>query len=91
MFQKCPLCNGTGIHTHILNTGNPTIKCDVCKGQKIISQLTGKPPVEEPYNIIRYKMSGNPFETMNYPGPGLSVLNFIKNHFPEDNKQEKEQ
>ena len=47
MFQKCPLCNGTGIHTHILNTGNPTIQCDVCKGQKIISQITGKPPAND--------------------------------------------
>ena len=40
MFQKCPICEGTGLDTII----KPAIVCSVCKGEKIISSLTGFPP-----------------------------------------------
>ena len=40
MFQKCPICEGTGLDTII----KPAIMCSVCKGEKIISSLTGFPP-----------------------------------------------
>ena len=39
MFQKCPICEGTGLDTII----KPAIMCSVCKGEKIISSLTGFP------------------------------------------------
>jgi DnaJ-class molecular chaperone len=37
MYQKCPICNGTGV-------SNGQIPCSVCKGYKIISEVTGQPP-----------------------------------------------
>ena len=40
MFQKCPVCNGTGN----INTIGIYQKCDVCNGRKIISEITGLPP-----------------------------------------------
>lgn len=44
MWQKCPVCNGTGRTTPSTYSSNTTDICSVCKGQKIISQLTGLPP-----------------------------------------------
>lgn len=51
MWQKCPICNGTGkIEVYNLSpnltsvsTLNHTI-CPVCNGQRIISELNGLPP-----------------------------------------------
>lgn len=46
MWQKCPVCNGTGKDPNpgTFNTAAPV--CTVCNGEKIISQLTGKPPAK---------------------------------------------
>lgn len=45
MFQKCPVCNGSGME---FNNPSPTSstssRCSVCEGAKIISQLNGLPP-----------------------------------------------
>jgi DnaJ-class molecular chaperone len=41
MWQKCPICNGTG--------KDPLFQekyCTVCNGYKIINELTGLPPVK---------------------------------------------
>ena len=45
-WQKCPLCNGSGIDPTVLLCNRIPI-CAVCKGQKIISELTGLPPLEQ--------------------------------------------
>lgn len=58
-FQKCPICNGTGFEC-VLGT---QIKCTVCDGQKIISELTGKPPKSP-----EVKTSG-PQDMLVGPGP----------------------
>lgn len=42
-FQKCPLCDGTGFEPNAYSSTAP-IKCSVCNGTKIISDLTGLPP-----------------------------------------------
>jgi hypothetical protein len=42
-FQKCPHCNGTGVEPSNVSF-DQTSTCTVCKGSKIISQLTGLPP-----------------------------------------------
>lgn len=36
-FQKCPACNGRG-------WVEISVRCSVCKGEKIINTITGKPP-----------------------------------------------
>lgn len=39
-WQKCPICGGSG------SAGTTGLFCDVCKGEKIINELTGLPPVK---------------------------------------------
>ena len=41
MWQKCPICNGTGKDPQYLDK-----YCTVCQGARIISELTGLPPVK---------------------------------------------
>ena len=43
MWQKCPICNGTG-RVESLTTTNPFNNCNTCNGKGIISQITGLPP-----------------------------------------------
>lgn len=42
MYQKCPICNGTGKDPS--QFAKVTAPCTVCKGAKIISEFTGLPP-----------------------------------------------
>jgi DnaJ-class molecular chaperone len=44
MWQKCPVCSGTGNSFNSLSNSTSVI-CDVCNGRKIISEMTGLPPV----------------------------------------------
>jgi DnaJ-class molecular chaperone len=39
MYQKCPICNGTGRDADYKY-------CTVCNGFKIIDEITGLPPVK---------------------------------------------
>jgi DnaJ-class molecular chaperone len=41
MYQKCPICNGTGIAMTIQSSNSV---CHTCQGKRIISELTGLPP-----------------------------------------------
>lgn len=43
MYQKCPVCNGTGISYQTKTINEPNY-CHVCKGHGIISKLNGKIP-----------------------------------------------
>mgnify|MGYP000045817884 CR=1 FL=1 len=44
MWQKCPICNGTGkVLTQPLKINRPSI-CPTCNGHNIINELTGLPP-----------------------------------------------
>jgi hypothetical protein len=43
MWQKCPICNGSGRDFTPLSNSSSSI-CSVCDGSKIISELTGLPP-----------------------------------------------
>jgi DnaJ-class molecular chaperone len=44
-WQKCPSCYGTGASQQIIPYSNSTTPvCTVCRGKKIISRVTGKPP-----------------------------------------------
>jgi hypothetical protein len=43
MWQKCPICNGSGKVANILSSSSFEV-CSTCNGSKIISKLTGLPP-----------------------------------------------
>jgi hypothetical protein len=43
MWQKCPICNGTGVIPGPLSN-SLFITCVTCNGKRIISELTGLPP-----------------------------------------------
>jgi Zn-finger nucleic acid-binding protein len=43
MWQKCPICNGTGKTQNTSSSSSFDI-CSTCNGAKIISELTGLPP-----------------------------------------------
>jgi hypothetical protein len=52
-FQKCPICLGTGDDPFVLELPKSTWPCPTCKGTRIISEVTGLPPViEEKHNIF---------------------------------------
>lgn len=47
MFQKCPICYGSGMMYEVNKQSQP---CPTCNGKRIISEVTGKPPEQdEPY------------------------------------------
>lgn len=43
-WQKCPICNGTGIDPGPNNTMSTCPVCTVCNGKRIISEVNGLPP-----------------------------------------------
>jgi RecJ-like exonuclease len=43
MWQKCPICKGSG-YQWIPLSNSTNIKCRRCKGEGIISEITGLPP-----------------------------------------------
>jgi len=43
MWQKCPICEGTGRNSAPLSDSSYHI-CSVCEGRKIINVETGLPP-----------------------------------------------
>jgi hypothetical protein len=45
MWQACPVCKGDGEVNNIHGPCILKVKCTVCEGKKIISTLTGHPPV----------------------------------------------
>jgi len=52
MWQKCPICNGTGRTHNTLSSSSFDI-CSTCNGTKIISELNGLPPNYEQNKIER--------------------------------------
>ncbi len=57
MWQKCPICNGTGNHNTLIGDIVSTI-CNICNGKGIISELTGLPPKVVEYRPVS-KNSGD--------------------------------
>lgn len=52
-YQKCPICNGTGENPFIVTGSLSSYPCPTCKGVRIISEVTGLPPViEEKHSIF---------------------------------------
>lgn len=50
MYQKCPICNGSG-NTYSNYSLNTSTSCKTCNGKGIISQLTGLPPIDT-YKVV---------------------------------------
>lgn len=70
MWQKCPICNGTG---YVKYSGCGDVKCTVCDGKKIINEITGKPPSNR---AVEYPLT--PKDCFVGPGP--------KGYFSDYNK-----
>lgn len=47
MWQKCPICNGTG-KDHLSNNEY----CPICNGKRIINELTGLPPKDNKFTEL---------------------------------------
>lgn len=47
MWQSCPVCNGSGVEPHPprVDSSAAPRPCGVCKGQRIIGIIDGKPPL----------------------------------------------
>lgn len=43
-WQKCPVCNGTGLDTTTFQLNTCSSPCPTCQGARIISEITGFPP-----------------------------------------------
>lgn len=43
-WQVCPICKGTGLVYGYGYSSSAT--CHICNGHRIISEQTGKPPIE---------------------------------------------
>lgn len=46
MYQKCPICNGSG-KTHDTLSSSSFSVCTTCNGAKIISMVNGLPPSQQ--------------------------------------------
>jgi hypothetical protein len=59
MYQKCPICNGSGRSTQAVlsNNSNSSEECPVCVGTRIISTLNGLPPKIEKTVDIKEELS----------------------------------
>lgn len=47
MWQKCPICKGTGQDESWLVHNGSKPKCPACNGKRIINTLTGNPPIDD--------------------------------------------
>ena len=70
MWQNCPMCNGTGSDPSWLVHDGNIPKCPVCKGERIINELTGKPPCKNKFDnkekFIKDSLSLNDFKELSY-------------------------
>ena len=70
-FQKCPICDGSGNDPFIVTGSMSYYPCPTCKVTRIISQLTGMPPViEEKHNLFEPLESST--QTTTQDGSNLS-------------------
>lgn len=47
VWQKCPVCEGSGKNTSKFKPNDEPEDCGTCNGTGIISQVSGKPPKNE--------------------------------------------
>jgi hypothetical protein len=75
-FQKCPICEGTGNNPYITLGYKLEYPCPTCNGARIISKLTGKPPViDQPR---QNHSSDNSTQTLTKDWVDLSYRNFYE-------------
>ena len=77
MWQKCPICNGTGRTHNTLSSSSFDI-CSTCNGTKIISELNGLPPNYEQNKIECQKANITnkiPDNLKNYPSTDFRDVN----------------
>jgi len=78
MWQKCPICNGTGKAHNTLSSSSFDI-CSTCKGTKIISELNGLPPNYEQNKIEGQKVDIPPnYEQNKIEGQKVDIPSNLK-------------
>lgn len=70
-WQLCPKCHGVGACLTFEND-HPYHQCDVCKGKKIISIITGYPPVDNA--VQEFKQPDNSDKNFVYGIAGLASI-----------------
>lgn len=58
-FQKCPICDGSGNDPFITADILCQYPCPTCKGTRVISELTGDPPMIE----IKHNLFESPVDS----------------------------
>jgi hypothetical protein len=72
MYQRCPVCNGTGLD-HTTGWTSDAV-CRICDGKKIIHTVTGRPPKN-----TKMTLNKNP-KPCPFCGASFDKQN-IKNHY----------
>lgn len=85
MWQQCPNCKGTGVDNNTLEFNKINV-CSICEGKKIISELTGLPPMSKilqnkEKRILRINtMIGEIYEELSNYGIELYLLQILESH-----------
>jgi RecJ-like exonuclease len=74
MWQKCPICDGTGKNYGYSSLLSYNPNCPTCNGQRIISELTGKPPAYE----VKMGVTTVNSDGSGYKKPSVSVTSIDK-------------
>ena len=71
-WQKCPVCSGTGYDPSPGTFGTMSIcpTCPTCQGTRIISELSGLPPIYNPNLTTKPNVSNIPSTESQIPEPG---------------------
>lgn len=67
-WQVCPLCKGTGI-CPLPGTYSSMPPCPTCKGQRIINEITGRPPLSTQESTQDVSNISSPGSQLQEPRP----------------------
>lgn len=85
MYQKCPICNGTGIAMTIQSSNSV---CPTCQGKRIISELTG---LQKLRSKILSSLANEPIDAtekeLGYSAAMADVIKIIDEHTNRKVKQ----
>jgi len=77
MWQQCPNCKGSGTVLYPLSHSTSAV-CTVCRGHKIISELTGLPPISEP---VKWGDNSSSSHSSSSYDKNIKTMNFLQRLF----------